>query len=113
MASDVHNWDYGTDENPHLIKLVDATQEELDYADSDPSHYTPNRMPRGYMCNQSATGMADADGFCDRPDPPGFYAAIYWDNSNSMFRVFGRPSRDYSTCVSGGGATKEANLDRH
>jgi len=97
LATDVHNWDYGSDANPHLIKLVDATQEELDYADADPSHYTPNRMPKGYLCNQTTAGAADNNGFCDRPDPPGFYAAIYWDNTNSIFRIFGRPSADYGT----------------
>jgi len=112
LATDVHNWDYGTDVNPHLIKLVDATQEDLDYADADPTHYTPNRMPKGYMCNQSATGAKDADGFCDRPDPPGFYAAIYWDNTNSMFRVFGRPATDYSTSTNFHVYTTKGTLQR-
>lgn len=95
LATDVHNWDYGSDINPHLIKLVDATQELLDYTDPDTTHYTPNRMPKGYMCNQTTAGQADANGWCNRADPPGFYAAIYWDNSNSLFRVFGRPSKDF------------------
>jgi hypothetical protein len=96
VASEIYNWDYGDATNPHLIKLIDATQDDFEYTDTDPTHYVPNKVQQTYLCPMSGDNVADADGFCDMADPPGFYVAIYWDNTNSLFKMFGRAYVDYT-----------------
>ena len=104
---DVYNWDYGDAYNPHLIKLIDATQSVLQYADNDPTHYVPTQYQASYLCrpnfpgdlmagSNSTANSAGVFGMCERLNPPGFYAAIFWDNTAGRFKMFGRPSVDYA-----------------
>lgn len=94
VINEVENWDHGDHQNPHLIKLIDATQDDLQYSDSDPTHWIPSKVQLSYLCAQGVA--TNAESMCDRADPPGFYAAIYWDSTLSRFKVYGRPSNDYT-----------------
>jgi len=92
----VENWDYGSVSNPHLIKVVDATQESLVSADDDVTHTNyVYKASLSRLCKDGAT--ANADGLCEKADPPGFYVAIFWDNTNEKFVVLGRPETDYAS----------------
>jgi len=91
----VENWDYGTISNPHLIKVVDATQDVLSYVDTDPTHHnTPHLASPTFTCKQGAT--VDADGRCTKSDPQGFYVAIYFNSGTGRFVVLGRPLNNYT-----------------
>lgn len=92
---EVENWDYGTPHNPHLIKLIDSTQDQLVYTDSDITHHnTPYQHSLTYICNDTAT--LNADGLCEYPNPAPFYAVTYFDSASGEFLLYGRPSADYS-----------------
>jgi len=89
--NEVYNWDYGSQANPHLVKLVDATQDSTDpnwSVDSDPTHSAPHIAQLTYLCNPY-TGSV-----CLRNNPPGFYAVLYFDGTN--YRVLTRAANDYS-----------------
>lgn len=95
---DVENWESGTINQPHLIKLIDATQDQLDttlYSVSeDVTHTTANLVSVTAFCTGSWGTI------CTIVDPPGFYAVVYSDggsNSAAKFYVFGRPSTYYSS----------------
>lgn len=93
---EVENWDHGTVETPHLIKVVDATQDELAMIDADVTHHdTAYKRSLTYTCKQGAT--LNAANLCEKLDPQGFYVAIYWSNADSRFAVFGRPYLNYAT----------------
>merc|ERR1712000_164218 len=95
--TEVFNWDHGSKSNPHLIKLVDATQDDLSYTDTDPTHFVPNKQSQTYMCTGAGGSMGvDGNGFCNIANPPGFYAAIFWHSNSSTFRMFGRGYSDYT-----------------
>lgn len=98
LVSDVENWDYGDHSNPHLIKLIDATQDDLRYSDTDPTHWIPSKVQLSYLCAQGV--FTNDEAMCDRMDPPGFYAAIYWDNTAAKFKIYGRPFNDYTVDTS-------------
>jgi len=104
---DVNNWDYGDASNPHLIKLIDATQDDLQYADTDPTHYVPTKFQTSFLCRPNVaadfvagTGANVSNPYvlnqCKHLDPAGFYAAIFWDNTAGRFKVYGRPHYDYA-----------------
>jgi len=96
---EVENWDHGDTSTPHLIKVVDATQEELAVTDNDVTHHnTPFKRSLTYVCKSGAT--TNADGLCEKVDPPGFYVAIYWNPTDSRFAVFGRPHSNYGATTS-------------
>jgi len=102
---DVYNWDYGTQYNPHLIKLVDATQDkthEFDPTKQDVpvsklcTHYW-DYAPHGSVNKFQGFrfgGFGYGDGFCKNYNPPGFYVAVWFDGTN--FRTFNFPHYDYS-----------------
>jgi hypothetical protein len=93
---EVENWDHGTASTPHLIKVVDATQEEVAYVDADLTHHdTPYKASDTFFCNQ--TTIITPDGTCDKKDPPGFYVAIYYESSE--FVVMGRPASVYTAAT--------------
>lgn len=103
---DVYNWDEGTLNNPHLIKLQDATQYEL------PIWYEPNGnganeidqavyvMPKTRLCtsiagNPDRFGSYNGVGFCANANAPGFYAVVYY--TSGAFRLLTNPSRHYGS----------------
>jgi len=96
VVADVYNWDYGSRSNPHLIKLIDATQDYPSFVDTDVSHAfdAPNNYQVGYLCAQGATTYSPAN-VCAQLNPPGFYVAVWWDTGSSRFRLYSRASRDY------------------
>merc|ERR1712167_129022 len=71
---EVENWDHGTASTPHLNH-----------------HNTPLKKSNTFFCKQG--DLIHQDGTCDKSDPPGFYVAIYLQNSE--FVVMGRPSKSY------------------
>lgn len=109
---DVYNWDVGTAaNNPHLIKLQDATQYQL------PARYCPDNncdfdvdesiyvMPKTLLCtsiagNPQRFGSVSGVGYCANRDAPGFYAAVYYDTTDRQFRLLTNPHRDYGTTTS-------------
>lgn len=107
---EVYNWDWGDAENPHLIKLIDATQDAsivTTDADGDTdTDYALSQYPITQLCAISNGDPRDAsffnvDGYgiyyCHNKNPPGFYAVIYYDNPTSTFRVFTRAALDYAS----------------
>lgn len=93
---EVENWDHGTVSTPHLIKVVDATQELKQYVDADTWHHdTPYESSNTYICKQGAESDSASD-LCSKADPPGFFVAIYWVAADDVFVVLGRPAMDFS-----------------
>jgi hypothetical protein len=105
---EVYNWDYGTLDNPHLIKLQDATQYQL------PKWIEPNSddigefevdnavyvMPKTQLCstqygNPKRFGSMGGNGFCSNANAPGFYAVAYYNGA--QFRLMTNPSNYGST----------------
>lgn len=109
--TDVYDWDYGDDVNPHLIKLVDATQDTsiatTDYDGDTDVDYSLSKYPISRLCAKSdGEGRTAANGFpvdgygiylCANRNPPGFYAVVYWDNTDEVFRMYTRAAKDYSS----------------
>lgn len=106
MTSDnveVYNWDHGdqtsagTFTNPHLIKLVDATQDAQDV--TVPSQPIPDFFRDPALRPFSKTnlcGSGTVDGaLCNYNDPPAFYAVLFFDGTN--FNLFNRAAADFST----------------
>jgi len=95
---------YNNFQNPHLIKLVDATTTAPYYASnaqqgfvSDPETYP---YPKTLLCSsQSAAdawqGTYPTTGWCANRFQPGFYAVIYYDGVS--FNLFTAPDQDYSS----------------
>jgi hypothetical protein len=103
---DVYNWDYGSLNNPHLIKLQDATQYQLpviyDLDGDDPEYDEALRqVPKTQLCTSMAGNPqrfgvdGNGIGYCANANPPGFYAVTYFDGTN--FRLMTNPGKDYST----------------
>jgi len=99
---DVYNWDYGTAENPHLIKLQEATQFDpsLRYDADGNSNWdnTLRDMPLSHICAQSDIN-ANLFGAnrCSNKNPPGFYAVLYYEPVSSVFRILHNVKNDYDT----------------
>jgi len=77
---DVYDWDYGTVEFPHLIKLVQKD---------------PRLESR--ICNSSTIydPLYDKYGWCSYKEPAGFYAALRYDGGD--FVLMSNPAKDYDT----------------
>jgi hypothetical protein len=104
---DVYNWDLGTSNNPHLIKLQDATQYQLPYwvnptdGDLEVDQAVYN-MPKTKLCtsiagNQPRFGSASGIGFCANANAPGFYAVMYYDPATLNFKFLTNPGTDYTS----------------
>jgi hypothetical protein len=86
MADDVYNWDYGSAQNPHLVKFIDATTKPLsrichsvtDFAYVDPTHFPA---------------------WCFENSPAGFYAPVIYDDNEDEFVVFSNAPFDYELGV--------------
>ena len=78
--NDVFNWDHGSAQNPHLIKLVEATAE-----------------PYSRICNSTTTYFAPMNSvdYCDNYKPAGFYAPLIY--RSSQFEIFVAPYDYYDT----------------
>jgi len=116
---DVYNWDHGDQapivnnsdypstpdfykvnyfQNPHLIKLVDATQDK-EYFDNSLYKYPISRLCTStteYL-NTYNLESDNYDGWCSNINPPGFYAVLYFDSDTEQFRIFSEASQDYSS----------------
>jgi hypothetical protein len=100
IANDILQWDYGTLQNPHLVKLVDTTAAPASLLCSSESSQLTGYIHRGKDASDSTTLNDDfADhlgaGWCVRRSPPGFYVALYYDIGLNGFYVFNRAGDDY------------------
>jgi len=117
---EVYNWDYGaqsttvhkqafigtvaatdltmTYSNPHLVKLVDATETIYTYTDEPDSQMYP--FAKSVLCNNVNDTISISNygrGWCADRQHPGFYAVLFWDNTAKLFKIFNRVANDYST----------------
>lgn len=91
---EVYNWDYGTVNNPHLVRLIDSTQDNtgIDLT-LNPSLAV---YPVSRLCDSESDYLQEyGSGWCYAKDPPGFYVAMYYNGSD--FIVLNRPGVDYSS----------------
>jgi hypothetical protein len=112
--TDVYNWDYGDNvktvpkrayvvdsstnyhmhyANPHLVKLIDATQ---DIYEADPAL---SMYPKTKLCS-SVNDKVNAyyqTGWCADRDRPGFYAIIFYDSSADLFKSFTPIATDFGS----------------
>lgn len=110
---EVYDWDYGSGSttvnlfpnsattytnsyaNPHLIKLIDLTQDITTLSadiQEDPSLWP---FPKSKLCS-STSSYVNTDygtGWCAARNPPGFYAVLFYDGTN--FNLITRPAADY------------------
>jgi len=112
---EVYNWDYGsatvsvaevtnsatvlsnTYANPHLIKLIDNTQNSVTFTDEvDPALYA---YPKTKLCSSTSSYINTnyPTGWCANRNPPGFYAVLFYDSSDYTFKIFSRAGSDYSS----------------
>lgn len=82
-----YDWDYGSAYFPHLIKLVEASE-----------------VVRTDLCNASSRDSSVVHStrksatLCTVPgSPPGFYAALVFDPTTSVFRLLSRAAADFSS----------------
>jgi len=108
INTDVYQWDYGNIFNPHLIKLIEATQDDNVIGTSTPLNSQQLRDPSVYnypvtkLCTSENTylqRMSQNNGvnWCSNENPPGFYAVLYFSHQTMTFNIWTRPSNDYST----------------
>jgi len=98
---DVYNWDFGTVTNPHLIKLIETTQDNSLLTTDQLRDDSLLDYPVTRLCDSMNTYLqrmykttGDGSGWCANMNPPGFYAVVYY--SSSIFKVFTRSQADYS-----------------
>jgi hypothetical protein len=106
--TDIYGWDYGNVNNPHLIKLVETTQDSLvlggyTTVDSqqarDPAQYN---YPITKLCTKMGAfsqrvQLIAGINYCANLNPAGFYAVLYYSSAKKGFKLFTRPSADYAT----------------
>ena len=106
---EVYNWDYGNATNPHLIKLIETTQEIPSYIDPKICHNVSNISPMTHICDVSTgtiyaqpantvtsqTTTTTTTLTCNNFNPPGFFAVLQYNNNE--FQVFTRAGQDYGT----------------
>lgn len=100
---EVYNWDYGSSNsagyflNPHLVKLIDATQDIQDTSVLSKFINVPNfyenpalrPFPITNLCNGTISTPR-----CSNIDPPGFFIVMFYDGTN--FNIFNRAAYDYN-----------------
>lgn len=78
-------------QNPHLIKLVDATQDT-----SSPLGSAFDPYPKTKLCSNASSSIPGyGKGWCSNSNPPGFLAVLFFDGVN--FNLFTRAATDYSS----------------
>eukprot|EP01039_Chlorochromonas_danica_P005695 gene5695-6279_t len=105
---EVYNWDYGSFNNPHLIKLQDATQYTYVYEVNSNGDiiYDPQIQyrPASSLCDSTSPNAArfgdDAYGnpMCWNKQAPGFYAVlVYVSSLANPFRLWTRAATDFGS----------------
>lgn len=107
---EVYNWDYGSATNPHLIKLIDASHEFVSSNGDLNLDHSLDTYPKTTLCpstknyidypipqtSTETTAKRFDYGWCSNRNPPGFYAAVYFDSASGIFRVLNRVADDYA-----------------
>jgi len=102
---DVYNWDYGaTDtagtpgDSPHLIKLIDATQDLSATVYGDAA--TSNTFDASKQVLSQTRLCRNGDSSCNSVNPPGFYAVVIFKSdggsNNAIFKVLSNAHSMYS-----------------
>lgn len=113
---DTYNWDYGnqvpeypsdygytnnTLQNPHLIKLIDATGDVNDVNSADQVDPALQPIPITRVCSSQSDFLTYigwtsneyvgdyVNGWCFNKNPPGFYAVIFYDGTK--FNIITNP----------------------
>lgn len=116
-----YTWDYGTNFNPHMIRLVDKTlhpvsnlcvpvhtpdqesnpNHDPNYKYNSYSHDMKENFQRNYDNNNENDNKYNKENnnedLCTDKPPPGFYVAIYYDPILQLFVLLNRPASDYSS----------------
>ena len=100
---EVYNWDYGTDINPHLVKLIETTADVPSFIDTQQCHFVPKLSPMNNIC---VGNVLTADGVptifttattttapCNNFNPPGFFVVLKY--VGGVFQVYTRAGQDY------------------
>ena len=104
IANDIYQWDYGTIQNPHLIKLVDTTVDPASPLCSQETSKLERYIhyKKGTDWREGDGGKELGEGWCVRNSPPGFYAIVYYDlasdiddESDANFYVYNRAGDDF------------------
>jgi len=82
--NEVYDWDYGTEQNPHLVKFIEDTARTVsrvchsvnDFARVDATHN---------------------EGWCYDDAPAGFYAPLIFHDTEEVFVVYSNAPADYDT----------------
>jgi len=108
VAEDIYQWDYGTPANPHLIKLVDNA-----VFDEDRDNWRPTKLCSSTTGNEADTtqvlkgegadGTKLGAGWCVQRAPPGFYAVVIYDTTDTKFYVYNNAHLDYPDATTLGG----------
>lgn len=100
IEGQAYTWDYGDVYYPHIVRLVDRT-DPYDIisdlcnrtADESADPWVDASIPTLDGGRSSKKGRRCSPGVA----PPGFLAALYYDDSLDRFVLMTRPSKDYST----------------
>eukprot|EP01032_Pedospumella_encystans_P011444 gene11444-13303_t len=95
--TDVYDWDLGSLSNPHLIKLIDATQDTSIATTDNNGDVDYDLSLSKYPITRLCTTSKNTNGttLCHNRNPPGFYAVVFFDGTN--FQVINRAAQDYSS----------------
>lgn len=107
--TDIYGWDYGSKFNPHLVKLIETTDDNMVVGSAsvslnsqqsrDPSVYnypvTKLCSSRNTYLQRMASWNSGTD-WCINPTPAGFYAVMYYSVAGG-FRIWTRAATDYAT----------------
>lgn len=100
IEGQTYTWDYGDVYYPHIVRLVDRTDPHEII--SDLCNRTADESTDAWVDSSVATldgGRSSLKGRRCSPGvaPPGFLAALYFDDSLGRYVLMTRPSKDYST----------------
>jgi len=98
MADEVYDWDYGSEQNPHLVKFIEATEN----IESRICHSTRDIA---WMDSISRGGGETMYGWCFERSPAGFYAPVIYRRKasangqnralNGWFVVYSQAPEDF------------------
>jgi len=100
---EVYNWDYGSTTTPHLIKLIEATQDNSGLTEDQERDSSLFAYPITKLCDSTNAYLSEmtgsistaSAGYCSNINPPGFFAVIYFDGT--QFKILTRAGNDYSS----------------
>lgn len=71
MADEVYNWDYGTEQNPHMVKFIEAT-------DNIFSKFCKSVNDHAFLDSALTSAVGHGPSWCFERAPAGFYAPLIY-----------------------------------